>query len=98
MKRVTYLLILGLLFLGADPGIKSSQESAVKPTATSQSSLAFGLLVDNSGSVRQHFSDVVGVSKGIVENSQSRDAIFLVRFVNVEVIQIVRDFTSQKAT
>jgi len=58
--------------------------------------LAIGLLVDNSGSLRSNFSNVIEVSKAVVEQSQPEDQIFLVRFINADLIQIVNDFTNEK--
>jgi Ca-activated chloride channel family protein len=96
MNRQFWLLILGLVFcLGST--VDTAQES-VKPKVTSKPPLAVGLLVDNSGSLRSNFSNVIEVSKGVVENSQSEDEIFLVRFISADVIQIVNDFTTEKST
>ena len=68
-----------------------------KPATDSQRPLALGLLVDNSGSLRTKFSDVISVAKEIVENSQSEDQIFIVRFISTDVIQIANDFTNEKS-
>ena len=96
MRRTFWFLALALVFcVGSTPHI--AQEN-VKPKIAAKPPLALGLLVDNSGSLRSNFSNVIEVSKEVVENSQSEDQIFLVRFISADLIQIVNDFTNKKST
>ena len=96
MKKPFWVLILGPAFCVGSTLSIVTQES-VKPKVTSEPPLAVGLLVDNSGSLRSNFSNVIEVSKGVVESSQSEDEIFLVRFISADMIQIVNDFTTEKS-
>jgi Ca-activated chloride channel family protein len=96
MKKQFWLLILGPVFCVSSTVHIVAQET-LKPKVTSKPPLELGLLVDNSGSVRSNFSNVIEVSKGVVENSQSEDEIFLVRFISADMIQIVNDFTTEKS-
>lgn len=96
MNKPFRLSILGVLFwVGVI--VLSAQESGVKPASPSNPPLSFGLLVDNSGSVRSVIREVINVGKGVVERSQPGDRIFLVRFVSSDQIKILQDFSSQKS-
>ena len=96
MRRTVWFLVLALvLCVSGTPYI--AQENA-KPKIRSAPPLAIGLLVDNSGSLRSNFSNVIEVSKAVVEQTQPEDQIFLVRFINADLIQIVNDFTNEKTT
>ena len=94
MRRTVCFLVLALIFCVSGTPI-IPQENA-KPKIRSAPPLAIGLLVDNSGSLRSNFSNVIEVSKAVVEQSQPEDQIFLVRFINADLIQIVNDFTNEK--
>lgn len=64
--------------------------TAVAPAAP----LSYGLVVDNSGSLREHLSDVIGAAKTIIEANAPGDEAFVVRFVSSDKIEVVRDFTA----
>jgi VWFA-related protein len=61
-------------------------------------SLTYGLVVDNSGSLRSQIDYVLAVGKAIVNNNKRDDTTFLVRFVNSDKIQRVKDFTKDKTS
>ena len=59
--------------------------------------LSYGLVVDTSGSLRSMFQVVVATGRKIVSDSMPEDEGFVMRFVSSENIDIVQDFTSNKA-
>lgn len=62
-----------------------------------QSPLVYGLVIDNSGSLRSQMAEVVETGKLIVNSNQSGDETFLVRFVGHDKIKTLQNFTSNKA-
>lgn len=58
--------------------------------------LSYGLLVDNSGSLRTQLNEVIETGKRIVNATRPEDEAFVMRFVSSEEIDILRDFTSDK--
>lgn len=59
--------------------------------------LSYGLLIDNSGSMRSQLDKVLDAGRLIVNGNKPEDETFLVRFVTSENIQVVSGFTSSKA-
>lgn len=59
--------------------------------------LSYGLLIDNSGSLRSQFEDVIEAAETIINANQTEDEAFLMRFVSTEQIQVLQDFTLSKA-
>lgn len=59
--------------------------------------LSYGLLVDNSGSMRTQLDKVLDAGRLIVNGNKSGDETFLIRFVSTDSIQMVSGFTSSKA-
>ncbi len=59
--------------------------------------LSYGLLIDNSGSLRSQLDKVLDAGRIIVNGNQPDDETFLVRFVSSDNIQVVSGFTSSKA-
>lgn len=58
--------------------------------------LNLGIVVDNSGSLRMMFDEVIFMSSTIAENLRPDDEAFGVRFVGREQIEIVQDWTTDK--
>ncbi|HEX7313240.1 MAG TPA: VWA domain-containing protein [Pyrinomonadaceae bacterium] len=58
--------------------------------------ITYGLIVDNSGSLRNQISQVIEAAKTIVESNKPGDETFVVRFISSEDIKIMQDFTSDK--
>jgi Ca-activated chloride channel family protein len=59
--------------------------------------LSYGLLIDNSGSMRSQLDQVIEAGRLIVNGNQPGDETFLLRFVTSDSIQLVSGFTSNKA-
>ena len=60
--------------------------------------VSYGVLVDNSGSVRDIFHMVLRTAGSIVAGNKPDDETFLIRFVDSEKIEEMQDFTSDHAT
>ena len=58
--------------------------------------LVYGLVIDNSASLRSQMRKAIDISKLIVSRNQPDDETFLVRFVNHENIKTIQDFTSSQ--
>ena len=58
--------------------------------------ISYGVVVDNSGSLRSQINQVIEAAKSIVESNKPGDETFVVRFVSSEEIKIMQDFTSDK--
>jgi Ca-activated chloride channel family protein len=73
-------------------------EDGVPQTITTfskeQIPVSYGLLIDNSGSMRSQLSAVVNAAMRIVNSNKPGDDAFLVRFISSDKIQVVQDTTS----
>jgi Ca-activated chloride channel family protein len=58
--------------------------------------ITYGLVVDNSGSLRSQIGQVIEAAKTIVESNKPGDETFVVRFISSDEIKIMQDFTSDK--
>ena len=58
--------------------------------------ITYGLVVDNSGSLRSQIGQVVEAAKSIVESNRPGDETFVVRFISSDEIKIMQDFTADK--
>lgn len=56
----------------------------------------YGLVVDNSGSLRPQLEKVIESSKIIVAANQPQDAAFVIRFVSSDKIEELQSFTKEK--
>lgn len=59
--------------------------------------LRYGLIIDNSGSLRSQFPDVLRTASTIVNNNAPEDEAFLVRFISSEKIETVVELTNEKS-
>jgi Ca-activated chloride channel homolog len=59
--------------------------------------LSYGLLIDNSGSMRSQLTQVIDAGRLVVNGNKPGDETFLIRFVTSDNIQMVQGFTSSKA-
>lgn len=57
----------------------------------------YGLVIDNSGSLRHQLDKVIEASKIIVNTNRADDETCVVRFVSSDKIEIVQDFSNKKA-
>ena len=58
--------------------------------------LSYGLLIDNSGSLRSQLRAVVQTGSNIVNSNKEDDETFIIRFISSDKIITVQDFTSNK--
>jgi len=58
--------------------------------------ISYGLVVDNSGSLRSQIGQVVEAAKTIVSSNKTGDETFVVRFIASDEIKILQDFTADK--
>jgi hypothetical protein len=58
--------------------------------------IRYGIVVDNSGSLRMQLENIVDLVKAIVEGNGADDETFLVRFVSSDKVVLLQDFTSAK--
>ncbi len=58
--------------------------------------ISYGLVVDNSGSLRNQLPQVIDAAKTIVETNRTGDETFLVRFTSSDRIETLQDFTSNQ--
>jgi Ca-activated chloride channel family protein len=56
----------------------------------------YGLVIDNSGSLRSQLGKVVRSGVKIVESNKPGDEAFLVRFISSDKIEVVQDVTADK--
>lgn len=61
---------------------------------TEQVPITYGLVVDNSGSLRSQLQQVIDASKTIVNSNKPGDETFVVRFIDSEKIEELQDFTA----
>lgn len=58
--------------------------------------VSYGLLVDNSGSLRTQFRDVLEAGRFIISNQRAGDESFLIRFISSDKIDLASDFTTER--
>lgn len=58
--------------------------------------ISYGLVVDNSGSVRNQLQQIIDAAKTIIESNREADQTFLVRFTSSDRIETLQDFTSNQ--
>ena len=72
-------------------------EQAVSALTVDESPLSYGLVVDNSASLRELIEAAIVSAKLVILNSRPVDEGFVVRFVASERITLLQDFTSERA-
>jgi Ca-activated chloride channel homolog len=75
---------------------ENGQPQTVEFVTTEQVPVSYGLVVDNSGSLRSQINKVIDAGKAIVESNKPGDETFVVRFVSSEEIKVMQDFTADK--
>lgn len=60
--------------------------------------ISYGLAIDTSGSLRSQIDKVIEAGKILVNGNKEGDETFLVRFVDMDKIETVQDFTSNKSS
>lgn len=61
-----------------------------------ETSLSYGLVVDNSGSLRPIMKRIIQASKNVVAGNKANDETFIVHFVSSIEIERAVDFTQDK--
>jgi Ca-activated chloride channel homolog len=59
--------------------------------------ITYGLVVDNSGSIRNQINQVIEAAKTIVASNKPGDETFVVRFISSDEIKIMQDYTADKS-
>lgn len=96
-KSKCYLLYFAaVIFLFINNQVQA-QEQDQPQAKDGQIPLVYGLVIDNSGSIRSNLTEVIDAAKLIVNSHKTGDEAFIVRFVHSEDIKTVQDFTSNKA-
>ncbi len=72
-------------------------EQSISTLSKDERPLSYGLLIDNSGSLRSQFEEVIEAGKRMVNANRPEDEVFLMSFANSKKIKVLRDFTSDKA-
>jgi Ca-activated chloride channel family protein len=57
----------------------------------------YGIVIDNSGSMRQLLDKVIEAGKILVNTNRAADETMIIRFVSKDKIEILQDFTPNKA-
>jgi Ca-activated chloride channel homolog len=77
-------------------------ENGVQQTITSftqeEVPITYGLVVDNSGSLRNQINQVIEAAKSIVNSNKPGDETFVVRFISSDEIKIMQDYTADKSS
>ncbi len=58
--------------------------------------ISYGLVIDNSGSLRAQLNQVIEASKTIINSNKAGDETFLVRFISSDKIEVLQDFTADE--
>lgn len=72
-------------------------EQKITHFAKDESPVSYGLVVDNSGSLKNVIDVVVATGRSFVGDNRAGDETFVVRFVSGDNISVMQDFTSDKA-
>ena len=71
-------------------------EQKITYFATETGPVSYGLVIDNSGSLRAQLDSVIRAAQQIVDSNRPEDETFVMRFVDNKHIELVQDFTSNK--
>ena len=69
-------------------------EQKIESFSKEQIPVTYGLVVDNSGSMRSQLPDVVKAGIRIIKSNKPEDEAFLVRFISSDKIEVVQETTS----
>jgi Ca-activated chloride channel homolog len=72
-------------------------EQKITYFAKKESAFNLGLVMDNTGSMRVLLEDLVKSGSTVIDNMQADDKAFIVRFVSSDQIELVQNWTSDKA-
>jgi Ca-activated chloride channel homolog len=77
--------------------LENGVEQKITHFSKDESPISYGLVVDNSGSLRYLISSVVDTAKEFIAGNREGDKTFVIRFVSSDKIIVKEDFTSDKA-
>lgn len=92
VRSVFTAVILAVSFYSASAG----QSAAPITSKASVKQLHYGLVVDNSGSLRLQLEIIVDLVKDVVAENRADDQAFLIRFISSDKISLTQDFTTNK--
>ena len=69
-------------------------EQKIESFSKEQIPVTYGLVIDNSGSMRSQLPDVVKAAIRIIKTNKPEDEAFLVRFISSDKIEVVQETTS----
>jgi Ca-activated chloride channel family protein len=95
-RRFTALLLIGSGIFGLS-GYGQSELKTIAETRTAEESLIYGLVIDNSGSLKPDLKQIVRSVRLIIDSNNQDDECFVVRFVATHEIETMQDFTRDKA-
>ncbi len=75
---------------------EDSIEQKITSFTTTEVPINYGLVIDNSGSLRSQLERVIEASKIIVETNRKDDEAMVIRFISSDKIEILQDFTQDK--
>jgi len=91
IKKSSLIICLSILLSAVANGQIAADKTKNPPRAKS---LDYGLVIDNSGSFRTIFEEIIQSANAIIESNNPGDSGFLVRFVDSDKIHLIQDFTS----
>ena len=71
-------------------------QQQIQFVTTEEVPISYGLVVDNSGSLRNQIGQVIEAGKTIISSNKQGDETFVVRFVSSDEIKIMQDFTADR--
>ena len=86
-------LVSAVLFCSA---VDAQTASSATPTAGPAKQVYYGLVVDNSGSLRTQLEIITDIVKDVVADNGADDQAFLIRFISSDKISLRQDFTTDK--
>jgi Ca-activated chloride channel family protein len=92
LRRHSLLLValIALTFLGAVPALAQSKPDGL--------SVSYGLLLDNSGSMRDDIKYITAAARVIISANTPSDETFIIRFISSDKLEKVQELTRDKAT
>lgn len=72
-------------------------EQKITYFAKKENVLNLGFVMDNTGSMRMRLDEIISSASGVVDSLNSNDRAFIVRFVSSDKIQLVQNWTADKA-
>jgi VWFA-related protein len=89
--KMNFLLLIVII---VSVNINSAAQQSVNPVQKTEIAAAsYGIVVDNSNSLRYALDAVIQTTQNLVARNNSNDETFLVRFINRDKIQRLQDFT-----